>query len=52
MQHALGNDHAVTSMLQRLAEANLSSATKKRQQEEQKLLEVQHGPTHTLNICK
>jgi len=40
MHHALGSDHAVTVMLQRLADANLSSATKRKQQEEQKLLEV------------
>jgi len=40
MHHALGSDHAVTVMLQPLADANLSSATKRRQQEEQKLLEV------------
>lgn len=40
MHHALGSDHAVTVMLQRLADANLSSATRRRQQEEQKLLEV------------
>ncbi len=41
MHHALGSDHAVTVMLQRLADANLSSATKRKQQEEQKLLEVE-----------
>ena len=41
MHYALGSDHAVTVMLQRLADANLSSATKRRQQEEQKLLEVE-----------
>ena len=40
MHHALGSHHAVTVMLQPLADANLSSATKRRQQEEQKLLEV------------
>lgn len=41
MHHALGSDHAVTVVVQRLADANLSSATKRRQQEEQKLLEVE-----------
>ena len=46
MHHALGSDHAVTVMLQRLADANLSSATKRRQQEEQKLLEV-----GTVGLC-
>ncbi len=40
MHYALGSDHAVTVIVQRLAHANLSSATKRRQQEEQKLLEV------------
>ena len=40
MQHAVGSDHAVTTMVHRLAEANLSSATKARRQEQQKLLEV------------
>ena len=46
MHHALGSDHAVTVMLQRLADANLSSATKRKQQEEQKLLEVGTWLTH------
>lgn len=41
MHHALSSDHAVTIVVQRLADANLSSATKRRQQEEQKLLEVE-----------
>lgn len=40
MQHALGNQHIVTSLVQKAAEANLSSATKARKQEQQKLLEV------------
>ncbi|KAL0026873.1 hypothetical protein WJX77_008203 [Trebouxia sp. C0004] len=41
MHYALGSDHAVTVILRRLADANLSSATKRRQQEEQKLLEAE-----------
>lgn len=41
MHHALSSDHAVTIVVQRLADANLSSATKRRQQEEQKLLEAE-----------
>ena len=40
MQHALGSQHVVTSLVQKAAEANLSSATKARKQEQQKLLEV------------
>ena len=40
MQHALGSQHVVTSLVQKAAEANLSSATKARKQEQKKLLEV------------
>ena len=42
MQHALGLDHAVTQITQRLADSNLSTATKARQQEQQRLQEVMH----------
>ena len=42
MQQALGSDHAVSNIMQRLADANLSKATKARQQEQQKLQEVMH----------
>lgn len=41
MQHALGSQHIVTTLVHKAAEANLSSATKARRQEQQKLLEVQ-----------
>lgn len=47
MQHALGGDHAVTHIMHRLADANLSSATKARQQEQQRLQEVTHAHIHT-----
>ena len=40
MHHALGVDNAVTVITQRLAEANLSTATVVKQQEQQKLAEV------------
>ena len=46
MQHALGHDHAVTLIMQRLADANLSTATKARQQEQQRLQEVMHAHRH------
>lgn len=48
MQQALGSDHAVSNIVQRLADANLSKATKARQQEQQKLQEVLH--TH-MDMC-
>lgn len=48
MQQALGSDHAVSSIMQRLADANLSKATKARQQEQQKLQQVMQ--TH-MDMC-
>ena len=43
MQYALGHKHAVTNIMHRLADANLSTATKARQQEQRKLQEVMHA---------
>lgn len=54
MQQALGSDHAVSSIMQRLADTNLSKATKARQQEQQKLQEVMHVHMDTcmaVNCC-
>lgn len=48
MQHALGSQHTVTSLVQKAAEANLSSATKARKQEQQKLVEV--GELHPVRL--
>ncbi|KAL3153047.1 hypothetical protein ABBQ38_012071 [Trebouxia sp. C0009 RCD-2024] len=41
MQHALGHDHTVTNIMLKLADANLSTATKARQQEQQRLQEAE-----------
>lgn len=50
MQHILGEQHVVSTLVLKAAEANLSSSTRARRQEQRKLQEVQPASLQVLQF--